>query len=167
MWRQCWSKITIAGSACCSCSPARLMRRPRRRFVDIPAAVPQRPARSRAQPGVRELHDWGRTMVICPGFVADCLETIDEIGHVGLEQFRAAGGETLQRVAGLNDRPPWIAAIRRDRARAAPGLAVSVTGIAYTAADVAPACLKHQAAWPRCSISESVSGDACTSCSSG
>lgn len=50
-------------------------------------------------------------MVICPGFVADCLETIDEIGHVGREQFRAAGGETLQLVEGLNDRPRWIAAM--------------------------------------------------------
>lgn len=58
-----------------------------------------------ARTGVRHV------MVICPGFVADCLETIDEIGHVGLEQFRAAGGETLQLVEGLNDRPYWIAAM--------------------------------------------------------
>jgi ferrochelatase len=58
-----------------------------------------------ARTGVRHV------MVICPGFVADCLETIDEIGHVGLEQFRAAGGETLQLVEGLNDRPRWIAAM--------------------------------------------------------
>ena len=58
-----------------------------------------------ARTGVRHV------MVICPGFVADCLETIDEIGHVGLEQFRAAGGETLQLVEGLNDRPSWIAAM--------------------------------------------------------
>lgn len=50
-------------------------------------------------------------MVICPGFVADCLETIDEIGHVGREQFRAAGGETLHLVAGLNTRPRWIEAM--------------------------------------------------------
>jgi ferrochelatase len=50
-------------------------------------------------------------MVICPGFVADCLETVDEIGYVGREQFRAAGGETLQLVGGLNDRPCWIAAM--------------------------------------------------------
>ena len=48
-------------------------------------------------------------MVICPGFVADCLETVGEIGDVGLKQFRAAGGETLQLVGGLNDRPRWIA----------------------------------------------------------
>ena len=58
-----------------------------------------------ARTGVRHL------LVICPGFVADCLETIDEIGNVGLEQFRAAGGETLQLVAGLNDRPCWISAM--------------------------------------------------------
>jgi ferrochelatase len=50
-------------------------------------------------------------MVICPGFVADCLETLEEIGDVGAKQFRAAGGETLQLVAGLNDRPDWIAAM--------------------------------------------------------
>lgn len=58
-----------------------------------------------ARSGVRHV------MVICPGFVADCLETIDEIGHVGVEQFRAAGGDTLQLVEGLNDRPRWIAAM--------------------------------------------------------
>jgi protoporphyrin/coproporphyrin ferrochelatase len=58
-----------------------------------------------ARTGVRHV------MVICPGFVADCLETIDEIGHVGLEQFRVAGGETLHLVEGLNDRPRWIAAM--------------------------------------------------------
>ena len=50
-------------------------------------------------------------MVICPGLVTDCLETIDEIGHVAVEQFRAAGGETLRLVAGLNDRPRWIDAM--------------------------------------------------------
>jgi protoporphyrin/coproporphyrin ferrochelatase len=55
--------------------------------------------------GVRDV------VVICPGFVADCLETIDEIGHVGLEQFRSAGGESLRLVEGLNDRPRWIAAM--------------------------------------------------------
>jgi ferrochelatase len=52
-----------------------------------------------------------RVMVMCPGFVADCLETIDEIAHVGQEQFRAAGGDALHFVEGLNDRPCWIAAM--------------------------------------------------------
>ena len=55
-----------------------------------------------AQKGAR------RVKVICPGFVADCLETIDEIGFVGLEQFQSGGGETLQLIPGLNDRPEWI-----------------------------------------------------------
>jgi protoporphyrin/coproporphyrin ferrochelatase len=59
------------------------------------------------------LIEWGRSgvrdiMVICPGFVADCLETIDEIGYVGQEQFRSGGGDTLQLVPCLNDRPQWI-----------------------------------------------------------
>ncbi len=58
-----------------------------------------------ARTGVRHV------MVICPGFVADCLETIDEIGHVGLQQFRAAGGESLHLVGGLNDRPRWVLAM--------------------------------------------------------
>jgi protoporphyrin/coproporphyrin ferrochelatase len=55
-----------------------------------------------ARSGVRDV------LVICPGFVADCLETIDEIGYVGQEQFRSAGGDTLQLVPCLNDRPQWI-----------------------------------------------------------
>ncbi len=62
---------------------------------------------SLARTGIRHV------MVICPGFVADCLETIDEIGHVALQQFQAAGGETLQLVEGLNDRPCWIAAMTK------------------------------------------------------
>jgi ferrochelatase len=58
-----------------------------------------------AQKGAR------RVKVICPGFVADCLETIDEIGFVGLEQFRSGGGEALQLIPGLNGRPRWLAAM--------------------------------------------------------
>jgi protoporphyrin/coproporphyrin ferrochelatase len=50
-------------------------------------------------------------MVICPGFVTDCLETIDEIAYVGREQFQAAGGESLQFVEGLNVRPRWVDAM--------------------------------------------------------
>lgn len=60
-----------------------------------------------AQKGAR------RVIVICPGFVTDCLETIDEIGNVGLEQFRSGGGETLELVEGLNSRPQWISAMGR------------------------------------------------------
>ncbi|MBW3563327.1 MAG: ferrochelatase [Acidobacteria bacterium] len=50
-------------------------------------------------------------LVICPGFTADCLETIDEIGNLGREQFEGSGGGELHLVACLNDRPRWIDAM--------------------------------------------------------
>lgn len=49
-----------------------------------------------------------RLMVACPGFTADCLETIDEIGHEGAEQFREAGGEHYHTAACLNAHPRWL-----------------------------------------------------------
>jgi protoporphyrin/coproporphyrin ferrochelatase len=55
--------------------------------------------------------------VICPGFTTDCLETIDEIGSLGQEQFAEAGGGTLHLVPCLNDSSRWIdalASIARD-----------------------------------------------------
>lgn len=50
-------------------------------------------------------------LVICPGFTADCLETIDEIGNLGREQFEGAGGGHLDRVDCLNDTPRWLDAM--------------------------------------------------------
>jgi len=44
-----------------------------------------------------------RVLVMCPAFVADCIETLEEIGDRGREQFIAAGGETLVLVRSLND----------------------------------------------------------------
>ena len=44
-----------------------------------------------------------RLLVFCPAFVADCLETLEEIGIRGVEQFRAAGGEALTLVPSLVD----------------------------------------------------------------
>jgi ferrochelatase len=52
-----------------------------------------------------------RILVACPGFAADCLETIDEIGEVLAEQFRAAGGTELTLVPSLNDHPRWLDAL--------------------------------------------------------
>ena len=46
-----------------------------------------------------------RLAVITPGFAADCLETIEEIGHENAEIFRVNGGEKFHRVACLNDGP--------------------------------------------------------------
>jgi protoporphyrin/coproporphyrin ferrochelatase len=50
-------------------------------------------------------------LVLCPGFTADCLETIDEIGHLGHEQFRGAGGGSLHLVECVNDREDWLEAM--------------------------------------------------------
>jgi ferrochelatase len=59
-----------------------------------------------------------RLAVFCPAFVADCLETIEEIGLRAKEQFLAAGGESLTLVPSLNDDDAWVdallALIRRD-----------------------------------------------------
>ena len=49
-----------------------------------------------------------RVDVICPGFVADCLETLEEIGIEGKEAFLAAGGKEFHFIACLNERDDWI-----------------------------------------------------------
>jgi ferrochelatase len=53
-----------------------------------------------------------RVFVAMPGFTADCLETIDEIGYEAQEIFRHAGGKELHRCPCLNDHPSWIEAMR-------------------------------------------------------
>lgn len=53
-----------------------------------------------------------RIDIICPGFVADCLETLEEIDQEARAAFLAAGGKTLNYIGCLNDRPEWIAALR-------------------------------------------------------
>lgn len=53
-----------------------------------------------------------RVFVAMPGFTADCLETIDEIGYEARELFRHAGGELLHPCRCLNDHPVWIEALR-------------------------------------------------------
>jgi ferrochelatase len=54
-----------------------------------------------------------RVFVAMPGFTADCLETIDEIGYEAREAFRHAGGEELHRCPCLNDHPAWIEAMKQ------------------------------------------------------
>jgi ferrochelatase len=62
------------------------------------------------------LHDLGgkrleRVDVYCPGFVADCLETLEEIGIEGRQVFAAAGGGVLRTIPCLNEHPAWIGAL--------------------------------------------------------
>jgi ferrochelatase len=49
-----------------------------------------------------------RVLVSCPSFVADCLETLEEVSFRLRDQFRAAGGEELRLVPAVNDEDHWI-----------------------------------------------------------
>lgn len=52
-----------------------------------------------------------RLLVLCPAFVADCLETLEEIGIRAKQQFEAAGGERLTLVPSLNATAAWADAV--------------------------------------------------------
>ena len=49
-----------------------------------------------------------RVAVVCPAFVADCLETLEEIGLEAAEQFLEDGGEDFVLVPCLNDSQRWV-----------------------------------------------------------
>ncbi|MBI5007785.1 MAG: ferrochelatase [Nitrosomonadales bacterium] len=62
------------------------------------------------------LKEWGkqktgRVDVVCPGFVADCLETLEEIAMEGREDFQHAGGGEYHYIPCLNGRDDWIRAL--------------------------------------------------------
>ncbi len=54
-----------------------------------------------------------RIVVISPAFVADCLETIEELGMEGRDDFLEAGGEDYRLVPCLNDHPRFIDLLER------------------------------------------------------
>ena len=58
-----------------------------------------------AKEGVRRID------VACPGFVSDCLETLEEIGIEGRKTFLEAGGAEFHLIPSLNEHPAWIAAL--------------------------------------------------------
>ncbi|MDO4696629.1 MAG: ferrochelatase [Neisseria sp.] len=49
--------------------------------------------------------------LMCPAFVSDCLETMEEIAIAGREQFHEAGGRRFHYIPCLNDNASWIAAL--------------------------------------------------------
>jgi ferrochelatase len=53
-----------------------------------------------------------RVDVICPGFVADCLETLEEIAMECKAAFLSSGGKEFHYIPCINERPDWIAALR-------------------------------------------------------
>jgi protoporphyrin/coproporphyrin ferrochelatase len=65
------------------------------------------------EPTLRELAAQGvrRVDVMCPGFVADCLETLEEINIEARAAFIDAGGESFHYIDCLNDSTPWIRAL--------------------------------------------------------
>ncbi len=52
-----------------------------------------------------------KLLVICPAFVSDCLETLEEIDERGKESFLKAGGESFTMIPCLNIHPLWVSAI--------------------------------------------------------
>jgi ferrochelatase len=61
---------------------------------------------------LRELARRGaRVAVICPGFVADCLETLEEINITNREYFLGAGGAAFHYIPCVNAHPEWTAAL--------------------------------------------------------
>ena len=115
--------------------PVRGTRRPLSQAVRRHRARPRRAPRARARPvahglpialrqgdaGSRpdldaRLTRWGRrgvkgVDVICPGFAADCLETLEEVAISSRERFTAAGGSGYRYIPALNDRWEHITAL--------------------------------------------------------
>ena len=61
-----------------------------------------------------------KMLVICPAFVSDCLETIEEIGMRGRDTFLEAGGKEFNQIPCLNAHPLWIVALENMVKRFAP-----------------------------------------------
>jgi ferrochelatase len=57
------------------------------------------------QCGVKKL------LVMCPAFVADCLETLEEIAMRGRESFIESGGKNFTLIPCLNEHPRWLEAL--------------------------------------------------------
>jgi len=60
-----------------------------------------------ASQGIKKL------LVICPSFVSDCLETLEEIALRGRESFLAAGGTGFALIPCLNEHPLWLETLER------------------------------------------------------
>ena len=55
----------------------------------------------------------GRLDVVCPGFVADCLETLEEIAVETKAAYLEAGGGEFRYIPALNENHEWIEALAR------------------------------------------------------
>lgn len=55
----------------------------------------------------------GSVDVVCPGFMADCLETLEEVDQLCREAFIEAGGKQFRYISALNDDPAWLDGMAR------------------------------------------------------
>ncbi|HTI11308.1 MAG TPA: ferrochelatase [Puia sp.] len=92
------------------------------RLLDIPAGKYSNSFQSRLGKGwlepftdirLEEMPKEGikKLLILCPAFVSDCLETLEEIAIRGKETFVAAGGETYTMIPCLNTEPLWVQAL--------------------------------------------------------
>lgn len=54
-----------------------------------------------------------KLVVVCPAFVSDCLETLEEIAEEGKEIFLHAGGQHFEMIPCLNVHPLWVSAVAK------------------------------------------------------
>ncbi len=54
-----------------------------------------------------------KLLIVCPAFVSDCLETLEEIAEEGKEIFLEAGGESFTMIPCLNIHPLWVEALEK------------------------------------------------------
>jgi len=54
-----------------------------------------------------------KILVVCPAFVSDCLETLEEIAEQGKESFLHNGGEKFEMIPCLNVHPLWVSALAK------------------------------------------------------
>jgi protoporphyrin/coproporphyrin ferrochelatase len=54
-----------------------------------------------------------KLLIVCPAFVSDCLETLEEIAERGKESFMKAGGENYAMIPCLNTNPLWVDALKK------------------------------------------------------
>jgi ferrochelatase len=53
-----------------------------------------------------------KLLILCPAFVSDCLETLEEIAERGKEDFMEAGGESYTMIPCMNVQAPWVEALK-------------------------------------------------------
>jgi ferrochelatase len=54
-----------------------------------------------------------KLLVVCPAFVSDCLETLEEMGVEGKETFLHAGGEKFELIPCMNVHPAWVSTLAK------------------------------------------------------